>query len=126
MSFRTSLLIAAILAALMFWLLRNFFHRRMSSGQTLFWLSALTGGIVLALFPSVLHLMSLFWGDLWPVSWITFASLVFLTFYLLYLTIRLNRLATIHELARTIARLERRLRDLEQKNRSGSEKQHSP
>jgi hypothetical protein len=119
MSLQTSLFISAILLTVMFWLLRNFFHKRVSSGQTLFWLSGLAGGIVLALFPSVIHGLSLLWGDLWPVSWITFTSLVLVTFYLLYLTIRLNRLATINELARTIAFLERRLRELE--DRAGRE-----
>ena len=120
MSLQTSLLIAGILLVVMFWLLRNFFYKRVSSGQTLFWLTGLAGGIVLALFPSVIHRMSLLWGDLWPVSWITFASLVILTFYLLYLTIRLNRLATINELARTISYLERRVRELEQQGSRGA------
>ena len=41
-------------------------------------------------------------------------AFVVLTFYLLYLTIRLNRLSTINELARNIAYLERRLRELEE------------
>ena len=113
MNLRTSLLLTAIMLFVMFWLLRNFFYKRISSGQTLFWLAALSGGIVLALFPSVIHFLGFFWGDLWPVSWITFASLVFLTFYLLYLTTRINRLSTVHELARNIAFLERRVRDLE-------------
>jgi hypothetical protein len=120
MSFQTSLFISAILLIVMFWLLRNFFYKRVSSGQTLFWLTGLAGGIVLALFPAVIHGVSLLWGDLWPVSWITFASLVLLTFYLLYLTIRLNRLATINELARSIAFLERRLRELEERAGGGS------
>jgi hypothetical protein len=119
MSLETSLLIASILLAVMLWILRNFFYKRVSAGQTLFWLTGVTGGIVLALFPSLIHKLSALWGDLWPVSWITFASLVILSFYLLYLTIRLNRLATINELARTIAFLERRVRELEQ--RSGPE-----
>ena len=118
MSLETSLLIATILLVVMFFILRNFFYKRVTSGQTLFWLTGLTGGIVLALFPSVIHRLSHFWGDLWPVSWITFASFVCLSFYLMYLTMRLNRLATINELARTIAFLERRLRELEQRNRA--------
>jgi len=116
MSLETSLLIAAILLVVMFWILRNFFHKRVTSGQTLFWLTGLVGGIVLALFPAVIHSLSILWGDLWPVSWITFASLVVLSCYLMYLTIQLNRLTTINELARTIAFLERRLRELEQRN----------
>ena len=116
MSLETSLLIATILLFVMLWILRNFFNKRVTSGQTLFWLVGLSGGIVLAVFPSLIHRLSVLWGDLWPVSWITFASLVVLSFYLMYLTIRLNDLATIHELARTIAFLERRVRELEQKS----------
>lgn len=117
MNLETSLLITAILLVVMFWLLRNFFYKQVSSGQTLFWLTGLTGAIILALFPKVIRWLSAPWGDLWPVSWMTFASLVLLTFYLLYLTIRLNRLSTINELARNIAFLERRLRELEQRDR---------
>ena len=64
MSLQTSLLIAAILLVVMFWILRNFFNKKVSSGQTLFWLTGLTGGIVLAVFPSVIHRLSLLWGDL--------------------------------------------------------------
>jgi len=116
MNLQTSLLIAAILMVVMFWLLRNFFYKRVSSGQTLFWLTGLIGAIILALFPKVIRWLSAPWGDLWPVSWMTFASLVLLTFYLLYLTIRLNHLSTINELARNIAYLERRLRELEQRD----------
>jgi len=120
MSLETRLLIGMILLVVMLWILRNFFHKRVTSGQTLFWLVGLTGGMVLALFPSVIHGLSHLWGDLWPVSWITFASLVILSFYLMYLTIRLNQLSTIHELARTIAFLERRVRELEQQTRPES------
>ena len=116
MSLETSLLIATILLLVMLWILRNFFNKRVTSGQTLFWLVGLSGAIVLAVFPSLIRRLSVLWGDLWPVSWITFASLVVLSFYLMYLTIRLNDLATIHELARTIAFLERRVRELEQKS----------
>ena len=119
MNLQVSLLISGILFVLMFWLLRNFFNKRISSGQTLFWLAALTGGIILAAFPKVLDLVSLLWGDLWPVSWITFASLAFMTFYMLYLTLRLNDMATIHDLARTVAFLERRVRELEGRGAEG-------
>jgi hypothetical protein len=119
MSLETSLLITGILLVVMLWILRNFFYKRVTSGQTLFWLVGLAGAIVLALFPAAIHRLSLLWGGLWPVSWITFGSIVSLTVYLLYLTIRLNRLSTINELARTIAFLERRVRELEQ--RSGTE-----
>jgi hypothetical protein len=116
MSLETSLLISAILLVVMIWILRSFFDKHVTSGQALFWLASLSGGIVLALFPAVIHRLSVLWGGLWPVSWITFASLVLLSFYLLYLTVRLNRLSTINELARTIAFLERRVRELERKS----------
>jgi len=117
MTVETAVVITVILLLVMFWLLRNFFHKRVSSGQTLFWLTMVTGGLVLTWFPATIDLLSIFWGNLWPVSWITFAALVILTFYLLYLTIRLNSYAKINDLVRNIAHLERRLREVERENR---------
>jgi hypothetical protein len=117
MSLETRLFIAGILLVVVFWLLRNFFNKRVSAGQTLFWMAMLLGGMVLALFPAAIDLVSLLWGDLWPVSWITFGALVFLIFYLLYLTIRLNSFSKLNELVRNIAYLERRVREVEHENR---------
>ncbi len=113
MTLQTALIITTILSGLVGWLLWNSFHKRISAGQTLFWLILLAGGEVLALFPSLVDYLAVLWGDLWPVSWITFCALVAIVFYLLYLTVRLNSLRRIDELARSQAYLERRVRELE-------------
>jgi hypothetical protein len=113
MNTQSSLVVATILLLVMAWLLRNFFDRKISTGQTLFWLVLLVGAEVLTIFPSLIDRVSVFWGNLVPVSWITFAALVFLVFYLLYLTVRLNGYARVVDLARGIAHMERRIRELE-------------
>ncbi len=113
MSIQSALVISAILAGLLAWLLWNSFQKRLSAGQTLFWLVLLAGGEVLTLFPSLIDRLALLWGDLWPVSWITFCALTVVIFYLLYLTVRLNAYRKFNDLARSIAYLERRLRQLE-------------
>ncbi len=113
MPIQSSLIITVILSCLVGWLLWNFFHKRVTAGQALFWLVLLTGGEILALFPGLVARFALLWGDLWPVSWITFCALTVVIFYLLYLTVRLNRYGKLNELARNIAFMERRLRMLE-------------
>jgi len=45
------------------------------------------------------------------VSWITFVAIVLLVFYLLYLTVRLKSYLRIADLARSVAHLEKRLRE---------------
>ncbi len=114
MPLQSSLIITVILGCLVGWLLWNFFHKRLTAGQTLFWLILLAGGEILALFPRLVDTLAFIWGDLWPVSWITFSALTVVVFYLLYLTVRLNRFGKINELARKIAYMERRLRALEE------------
>ncbi len=113
MPIQSTLIITAILSCLVGWLLWNFFHKRITAGQALFWLALLAGGEVLALFPELVDRLALFWGDLWPVSWITFCALAVVIFYLLYLTVRLNSYRKFDDLARSIAYMERRLRELE-------------
>ncbi len=113
MSIQSALLITLILSCLVAWLLWNFFHKRVTAGQTLFWLVLLAGGEVLALFPQLIDQFARFWGDLWPVSWITFCAMTVVVFYLLYLTVRLNSYRKFDDLARSIAYMERRLRELE-------------
>lgn len=113
MSIQSALIITVILSCLIGWLLWNFFHKRISAGQALFWLALLVGGEILAIFPRLVDRLALFWGDLWPVSWITFCALTVMVFYLLYLTIRLNSYRKFDDLARSIAYMERRLRELE-------------
>ncbi len=113
MPIQSALIITVILSCLVGWLLWNFFHKRITAGQALFWLALLVGGEILALFPSLIDYLALVWGDLWPVSWITFCALAVVIFYLLYLTVRLNRYSKLNDLARSIAFMERRLRALE-------------
>lgn len=113
MSIQSALLITAILSCLVGWLLWNFFQKRVTAGQTLFWLILLTGGEILTLFPRLIDYLAVFWGDLWPVSWITFCALMVVFFYLVYLTVRLNSYRKLNDLARNIAYMERRLRELE-------------
>lgn len=113
MSTQSSLVITVILGCFAGWLLWNFFQRRVTAGQTLFWLGLLAGAEVLTLFPGLVDSLAVLWGDLWPVSWITFCALTAVVFYLLYLTVRLNRFQKFNDLARSVAYLERRLRELE-------------
>ncbi len=68
---------------------------------------------VLVLFPGLIDRLSRLWGNLVPVSWITIVAMVLLVFYLLYLTVRMNGFSKVVDLARSVAQLERRLRDAE-------------
>ncbi len=113
MSIQSALFITLILSCVLGWLLWNSFRKRVTAGQTIFWLILIAGGEVLALFPRLVDRFALFWGDLWPVSWITFCALTVVVFYLLYLTVRLNSYRKFDDLARSIAYMERRLRELE-------------
>ena len=106
-------LVTVVLLVVLFWLLKVFVEKRISSGQTLFWLFPLVVAQVFVLFPSLIDRVSLLWGNLVPVSWITFISMVMLVFYLLYLTIRLNGYSRVIDLARSVAYLEQRLRAAE-------------
>ncbi len=134
MPIQSTLIITVILGCLVAWLLWNFFQKRLTAGQTLFWLILLAGGEILALFPRLVDTLAFIWGDLWPVSWITFSALTVVVFYLLYLTVRLNSFRKLNELARKIAYMERRLRVLEGAERrltaelelDGSDKEPSP
>ena len=106
-------LVSVILFVVIFWLLKIFFDKRISAGQALFWLAVLTGAEVLVLFPSMVDRLSGVWGNLVPVSWITFVAMVLLIFYLLYLTVQVNKYTKLVDLARNISHLERRLREAE-------------
>ena len=83
-------LVTAVLLLVLFWLLKIFVDKKISAGQALFWLFPLVVAQTLALFPSLIDRLSSMWGNLVPISWITFVGMVFLVFYLLYLTVRLN------------------------------------
>ncbi len=123
---QSSLAISVVLGLVVIWLLRNFVQRRISSGQTLFWLAPLLGAQLLVLFPQMIDRLSAVWGNLVPVSWITFVAIIFLIFYLLYLTVRINRYAKVVELARNVAYLEQRLRATEARCRELSERLARP
>jgi len=113
MNTQSTVLVTAGLLLVLSWLLKNFFDRRISSGQTLFWLLPLIVAQILALFPTLIDRVSVLWGNLIPVSWITFVSMVLLIIYLLYLTVQLNGYSKVIELARSVAYLEKRLRETE-------------
>jgi Uncharacterized conserved protein (DUF2304) len=78
------------------------------------WLAFLLGGEVLTLFPSLVDSLSVLWGNLIPVSWISFSGLAVLILYLLHHTFELNDLRSqAVELSRHVTFLEERLRRLE-------------
>jgi len=126
MNLQSMLLVTAVLVAVFLWLFRLFVDRKISSGQTLFWLFPLVAAQVLVLFPSLIDRLSMLWGNLVPVSWITFLGMVLLIFYLLYLTIRLNGYSRVVDLARNVAYLEQRLRATEARCRELSESRARP
>ena len=126
MNAQSRMLVAAVLLVLLFWLLRIFFKRKLSAGQTLFWLLPLAAAEGLVLFPALIDRISVLWGNLVPVSWITFLAMVLLIFYLLYLTVRTNRYAKVVELARSVAYLEQRVRAAEARCRELTERLARP
>ncbi len=114
MTLQTMLVTSLILALLVGWLLWHFFNRKITAGQALFWLGGLASAEVLVVSPDlVAGLGALVFGDIWPVSWITLCAMAVVIAYLLYLTMRLNAVARVGELARSISYLERRVRELE-------------
>ena len=113
MDLHSKIVVSVILCWLILGLLRSFFARKLGAGQTLFWLCTLAGAETLTLFPQLVDCISPFWGNLVPVSWITFVGLVLLIFYLLQLTVQINRFDRIAELSRYVATLEKRVRELE-------------
>jgi hypothetical protein len=115
-------LVSAVLLVVLFWLLKIFVDKKISAGQTLFWLFPLIAAQVLVLFPFLIDRVSSIWGNLVPVSWITFLAMVLLIFYLLYLTVRLNGYSRVVDLARNVAYLEQRLRETESRCRELTER----
>jgi hypothetical protein len=111
---QAKLIVSAILGFLVIVLLMNYRRRRISTGQILLWAVLLSGGELLALFPGVVDRLSGLWGNLIPVSWITFSGLAILILYLLYHTFIINDLrAQAVDLARNVTFLEERLRQVE-------------
>lgn len=117
MNTQSTALVTAVLFFVLVWLLKIFADKKISSGQTLFWLCPLLTAQILALFPSLIDRISSIWGNLVPVSWITFVAMILLIFYLLYLTVRLNGYSRVVDLARNVAYLEQRLRETESRCR---------
>ncbi len=114
MNLQSKLIITSILVLVTIWLLRNFFNKRISSGQALFWILLLTGAEILTLFPCLVDGLSIIWGNLIPVSWISFVGIIFLIVYLLYQTVQMNQLHSRNvSLARSVAFLEERIRSME-------------
>ena len=122
MNAHSIVLVSVVLLLVLFWLLRIFVDRKISAGQTLFWLLPLITAQVLVIFPSLIDRISLLLGNLVPVSWITFLAMVLLVFYLLYLTVRLNGYSRVVDLARNVAYLEKRLRETESRCRELAER----
>ena len=114
MNLQAKLIVSAILGFLVIVLLMNYRRRRISTGQILLWAVLLSGAELLVLFPGVVDRLSGLWGNLIPVSWITFSGLAILILYLLYHTFIINDLrAQAVELARNVTFLEERLRQVE-------------
>ncbi len=114
MNIQSKLVVSIILLILTIWILRNFIRKKLNSDQALFWLCLLCGAEILTLFPSLIEKASLLWGNLIPVSWISFMGIICLIAYLLHQSIKLNELrAHFVQLTRQIAFLEERVRHTE-------------
>jgi hypothetical protein len=122
MNAQSAALVSAVLFLVLLCLLKIFVDKKISSGQALFWFFPLLAAQVLAVYPPLIDRLSSLWGNLVPISWITFIAIVMLVFYLLYLTIRMNGYSRVVDLARSVARLERRLRESESRCRELSER----
>ncbi|RMH56519.1 MAG: DUF2304 domain-containing protein, partial [Candidatus Hydrogenedentota bacterium] len=120
MSLQARLLVGLVLILLFAEILRLFFKKSLGSGQTLFWCTVLFGGFVLGLFPALVDLLGRIWGNLLPVSWITFLGMTLLIAYILHQSVQVNRQReTIVRLAREFAYLEERLNGMERGEQEG-------
>ena len=122
MNIQSKIIISILLVTLIIWILRNFINKKLGSGQTIFWLFLLLGAEVLTLFPSIVDWISKLWGNLIPVSWISFVSFVCLIAYLLYQSIKINKLQErLIQLTRSITFLDKHLRETESSNKQNPE-----
>jgi len=116
MSSQSMLVISILLFLLILWIINSFIKRRLSSGQSLFWIILLLGAEILTIFPGLVDKLSFLWGDLLPVSWISFISTVCLISYLLYQSVKINaQKIKFIDMVREISFLEERIRKLESK-----------
>ena len=71
MNLHSTIAVSVVMALLLFWLLKIFVDKKISSGQLLFWLFPLATAQVLVLFPSLIDRVSTIWGNLCsPWAWI--------------------------------------------------------
>jgi len=123
MILQSRILFALILAIPLIWLIASIRRQRISTGQAVFWFGLMLGAEILIWSPALVDFVGSFWGDLVPVSWITFLGLTALIFYLLYMTIVLNRLRhQLTELVRSVAFLEKEIRQSRAKATSPAER----
>ncbi len=112
MNVHSQLIVSFFLLGLFVWILRGFSQRRLSSGQTLFLGSVLLSAELCTLSPRLVDRVSVLWGNLVPVSWISFVGLLLLIVYLLHVSMHLNRMESrFTQLTRTITFLEERIRN---------------
>jgi len=111
MNVHSKIVVSILIVSLTIWIFRNFMNKKLSSSQVLFWLFSLAGGEILTLFPDLVDVISLLWGNLVPVSWITFAGIMSLIGYLVFMSMKVNELQSrLIELSRSVAFFEQRTR----------------
>ncbi len=116
MNLQSKIIVSLFIFTLIGWVIRLFFKKKLTSGQTLLWLTLLTGTEVLTIFVSLVDGITVLWGNLLPVSWITFVGMVFVIGYLLSQSVYINNLQTRQEqLVRSLAFLEKEFRDVKPK-----------
>jgi hypothetical protein len=112
--FQSRIVVALMILMVALWILRNVARHKLGSGQALFWLTLLAGAGVLAVAPSLVDRLSVLWGNLVPVSWISFVGIVSLIVYLLHQSTVINAQdARILQLVRSQTFLEQRVRTVE-------------
>ena len=116
MNLQSQVVVGMLIVLLIVGILRAFSRKKVSSGQSLLWLSALSGALVLTAFPGLVDRISQLWGNLDPVSWISFLGLLTMIAYLVHHSTRINRLEDrLTQLSRSISFIEERVRLTEAK-----------
>ncbi len=122
MDFQSRFVVALLILMVALWILRNLGRQKLGSGQALFWLTLLAGGGVLAVAPSLVDRVSMLWGNLVPVSWISFVGITSLIVYLLHQSTVINAQdARILQLVRSQTFLEQRVRTVEASTAAGED-----
>jgi len=116
MNLLSRLMVSILIFGLLGFIFSLFKKRKFGSTPTVFWIVLLFGAEVFTLFPPLVDWISLLWGNLWPVSWITFIGFIILILNILILASELNRShLRIVETVRHQTFLEKRISDLEKK-----------